>query len=57
MDSYIKKLKAKLPSITCKNDLQKALGLLNVLRPFIPGLAQRLHPFYHWTRQTVKKKD
>ena len=33
MDSYIKKLKAKLHSITCNNDLQTALGLLNVLRP------------------------
>ena len=57
MDKYIRKLRAKLPTITCKRELQKALGLLNVMRPFIPGLAKLLSPFYALTKQGLGRVD
>lgn len=46
MEAYIERQRARLPRVTNRKELQIALGIVNVLRPFVPNISARLAPFY-----------
>ena len=46
MEGYVKRQKKKLPRVTCQKELQRALGIANVLRHMVPNLVAHLAPYY-----------
>ena len=46
MEGYVERQKKKLPRVTCQKELQRALGIANVLRHMVPNLAAHLAPYY-----------
>ena len=55
MESFIERQRARLPRVTDRRELQVALGIVNVLRSFVPDLSAKLAPFYDALKTTGRK--
>lgn len=54
LESYVAKQRKRMPQIASKRELQRALGIANLLRSFVPNLAQELAPFFTYASQGIK---
>lgn len=57
MESYIERQRTRLPRVTNRRELQVALGIVNVLRSFVPDLSAKLAPFYDALKTNGRKVD
>ena len=46
IEGYVERQRTKLPRVTCRKELQRALGMANVLRHRVPNLATHRAPYY-----------
>ena len=57
MESYIERQRKKLPRVTCSKELQRALGIANVLHHVVPNLATHLAFYYKLLKTKVGTVD
>ena len=55
LDSFIARQQQKLPRVTGRRELQVALGIVNVLRSFVPNLSSKLAPYYDVLKDTTRR--